>query len=516
MQQNILPVAERELRAAARHKSTYRLRSWTALLAIAGSFVWLISSAVPSTPAKFTSSLFTFQTACAFGFALLAGPFLTSDCISEEKRDGTLNLLFLANLKAGDIVLGKFAGMSLSAIYGLLALVPVTAIPILCGGVGLAEFWRTALALINTLFFSLALGLGVSAVLTDYSRCLATTLGLLALFGGGLPALAALAPMTSRAAAWSWLTWFSPFFPFWCARDAVYFLEPHKFWTTLFASHLMGWIGLALAGSGLRHLWKDSCTAPNYSLHRPRARRRNRPRHHRPRTTAESFDPMLRLIGNATLVRRTVWLIVVAWGALLCANRFWLRGVLPDSFLPAKICGFLLKALLAFQACRFFVETRRNGALELLLCTPLRNADLIRAQWRALLRVFLWPLAVFLVLSWTTVAFPLDRTPLGFRAAPLDGLLDFRTGFLGAFFLGFRLVADVSAAGWVGMWLALTLRNPGLAPALTILDVLILPAVLGPFDLVADMVFISWGTTRFQEEFRWVVATRLSRADAPY
>jgi hypothetical protein len=32
--------------------------------------------------------------------------------------------------------------------------------------------------------------------------------------------------------------------------------------------------------------------------------------------------------------------------------------------------------------------------------------------------------------------------------------------------------------------------------------VLVLPAVLLDFDLVADMLFISWGTTRLQEDFR--------------
>ncbi|HXP63253.1 MAG TPA: hypothetical protein VN829_22320, partial [Dongiaceae bacterium] len=270
---------------------------------------------------------------------------------------------------------------------------------------------------------------------------------------------------------------------------------------------------LALATSGLRHSWKDSQRAPDCLPRARAARNAGRRRRHR-RTTDEPFDPVLRLTGDATALRWTVWFIVAAWGALLWTNRFWLRGVLPDSFLAAKLCGFLLKTLFAFQACRFFVEVRRNGALELLLCTPLRNADLARAQWRALCRVFLCPLSVFLVLSWTTFAFPLHPAPIGFRAPPPEGLSDFRSGFLGAFFLSFGLAADVLATGWVGMWLALTVRKPGLAPALTILAVLILPAMLGPFDLVADMVFISWGTTRFQEESRRVAPTDLSTSDA--
>ena len=58
-------------------------------------------------------------------------------------------------------------------------------------------------------------------------------------------------------------------------------------------------------------------------------------------------------------------------------------------------------------------------------------------------------------------------------------------------------------------------RKPGLAPALTILAVLILPAMLVHFDLVADMFFISWGTTRLQEDFRRLADTTLSQSEAP-
>ena len=66
-----------------------------------------------------------------------------------------------------------------------------------------------ALALINTLFFSLALGLGVSAFVRDYSRGLASTLGLLALFGAGLPALATLGSGATGYWAWDAVAWVS-------------------------------------------------------------------------------------------------------------------------------------------------------------------------------------------------------------------------------------------------------------------------------------------------------------------
>jgi hypothetical protein len=107
-----------------------------------------------------------------------------------------------------------------------------------------------------------------------------------------------------------------------------------------------------------------------------------------------------------------------------------------------------------------------------------------------------------------TFAFPLANTPMALGSSPLYELPNLRNGFLGGFFLGFGLFTDILAIGWFGMWLALTVRKPGLAPGLTILLVLILPTLLGPFDLVADMLFISWGTACAQEEFRWVFATQ--------
>jgi hypothetical protein len=138
--------------------------------------------------------------------------------------------------------------------------------------------------------------------------------------------------------------------------------------------------------------------------------------------------------------------------------------------------------------------------LELLLCSPLRNAELIKAQWRALRRIFLWPLVVFLLLRVITLP------PAPFRVGVPPGVGNLmETGFLGFFFLTVSLFADILAVGWFGMWLALTMKRPVLAPALTILFVLVLPTFLYRFDLVADILFVSWGTTQLQQDFRWLV-----------
>lgn len=89
-----LPIVERELRVAARRPGTY----WTRWLAALGMMVvWLLLFAVNRrvSAAELSKTLFVALGVLALGFCLFAGVFLTADCLSEEKREGTLGLLFL-------------------------------------------------------------------------------------------------------------------------------------------------------------------------------------------------------------------------------------------------------------------------------------------------------------------------------------------------------------------------------------------------------------------------------------
>jgi hypothetical protein len=425
-----------------------------------------------------------------------------------------LSLLFLAGLKAREVVLGKFVGTWLTAMYALLALLPITALPMILGGVGALEFCRMVLALLDTLFLSLAVGLAVSAVVTNYAKGVAVTLAILSILGALLPALAELASKIGWPAAGFCLACFSPSYPFWFARDTAYVLGPHKFWVALLACQFAGWLALALGGARVRRSWHATETGLDRSAQEPQPARRRPPLQHRRASAGEGFDPVLRLTGEARPLRWAAWLIVGAWGLLLSASRSWFPQPWSAWF-AASAFAFLLKALVAFQACRFFVEARRSGALELLLCTPLRSTDLVRAQWQAVLRTFLLPLLTFLVLSWIALGFHSGRAALGPMFSPPSAVPGMRTGGLGAMLLTIRLAADILATGWFGMWLALTVRTPGVAPGLTIFAVLILPMLLSQFSLVTDMLFISWATTRLQEDFRRFADVTLVRQEAP-
>src|SRR5690349_20994246 len=128
-----LPIVERELRVAARRGGTYWVRTWVATIVIIGcTAILMLNTEEP--PNKVASLLFYPTTVGALLYSLLIGAWATSDSLSEEKREGTLGLLFLTDLKGFDVVIGKLVANSLNCFYGLLAIIPMAAVPLLMGG----------------------------------------------------------------------------------------------------------------------------------------------------------------------------------------------------------------------------------------------------------------------------------------------------------------------------------------------------------------------------------------------
>jgi ABC-type microcin C transport system permease subunit YejE len=64
-------------------------------------------------------------------------------------------------------------------------------------------------------------------------------------------------------------------------------------------------------------------------------------------------------------------------------------------------------------------------------------------------------------------------------------------------------LADFFAIGWFGMWLALSMQRPNMATGLTILSVVILPAIVFCVPTQAtDAIFITIGWVKLSEDFR--------------
>ncbi len=488
----ILPIIERELRGGARRKSTRRIRVWATVAAIVVAAGLLLFS--PDFKSVQTGQLlFQVLTAYGFGLSLLAGVFVTSDCLSEEKRSGTLGLLFLTDLSSYGVVLGKFIARALNPLLAWLAILPVISLALLLGGVTGAEFWRVSLALVNTLFFSLAIGICVSAFSRDAQRSSITALAWLVCFAALSPAAHALATATS----WGSIRWAhlgSPFFNYRSAIENSVAGQSRIFWSSLMVTHALGWLWLAVAIFKIDSAWQD-----DHDTVKPRVERRARAQRMEARRAGD--NPVSWLITGGTGLGLMTWGIAIAWAATAFSMSLWLpRGMnWPALLYGSKAAGFLLKVIFAAQVCRFFIEARRSGSVEMLFCTPITEDEILSAHVRHLRRYFLGPVVVFLLPMVMAML-----TGLEFGSSGANVVSTFFGGGFGSstlFVLG--TVTDFLALGAVGLWLALSMSKPALAPGTTVLCVLVAPLFLFFIpDFFCDMLLFLWARERLGRGFR--------------
>ena len=89
-----LPVLTRELRVASRRAATYHSRLGVAAVGVSVLFSMLWQSDLVPSGSR-GKMLFNRVAVMTMVYCLVAGARATADCLSEEKREGTLGLLFL-------------------------------------------------------------------------------------------------------------------------------------------------------------------------------------------------------------------------------------------------------------------------------------------------------------------------------------------------------------------------------------------------------------------------------------
>ncbi|MGH7967693.1 MAG: ABC transporter permease, partial [Limisphaerales bacterium] len=252
-----LPIVDRELRVAARRHSTYWVRLALALSAIAiGVLLYFVRT--PTVPQILSKRIFAGLGGLGLLFCLFSGRRSTADCLSEEKREGTLGLLFLTDLKGYDVVLGKLSATSVTAFYGLLAMVPVLGIPLLMGGVTNGEFWSTLLVLVNTFLYSLAIGMFASVLTRDSRQAMGANLLLLLLLAAVPPAaMGVIAYLDPKNRIVQELCFTCPAYSYYYCFDAFYKVGPRFYWTSLGVTHALTWMLIALSSWIVPHSWQD-------------------------------------------------------------------------------------------------------------------------------------------------------------------------------------------------------------------------------------------------------------------
>jgi ABC-type transport system involved in multi-copper enzyme maturation permease subunit len=330
---SVLPIVDRELRVAARRAGTYWMRFW-AVLAMLAIWLVLLTKSHSISPAQMGQHLLNALGVLALVFCMLAGVFLTSDCLSEEKREGTLGLLFLTDLKAYDVVFGKLAANSLHAIFGLLAVFPILGLALLIGGVTGLEFARLILVLVVTLFFSLSMGMVVSAVNREAKRAVMHAFLLVLFFAGLFPVAWWFQWLLFRGVRLHFLLWASPGYAYLEAFDASYHWRngAREFWSSMATLFVLGFGGIVLANLALPRSWQEGS--------RERAGKSGSKRQERlSKTAIPGFhlaggwvDPMywlaVRDVSPRVMARRALMFLVPVWFGMLAAALlfFYRRG----------------------------------------------------------------------------------------------------------------------------------------------------------------------------------------------
>ena len=472
-----LPIVERELRVAARRPGTYRIRFYAVFLASL-IVVWQMLDLLMGQPLPLSEQgrrLFHTEAFVAFMYCMLVGFQATADCLSEEKREETLGLLFLTGLRSHDIVLGKLVANSLSAVYGLLTVFPLLALPLLIGGVTAREFWLLALALLNMLFFSLATGMLVSSASRNARQ--ATFAAAALVYAVAAAPLGATVFLDDPEIGIPLLA-FSPAFAFgWIIMTAGRILPPNipdLYWVSLGFCHLLSWLLLFRASAVLRRAWINQGSAcrrnplPEWIEQRSYGQGAERQQH---RARLLDRNPFLWLAARDRWKPRYVWLLLVSV-LVTWTYGYWRHGELmfdATVLLPAVwLFNAFIKVWMASEATTRLVNDHRSGALELLLSTPLSTTEIVRGQWLALRRQFTRPMAAVVVGESLLLLKILPAGPVAAIAA--------------------ILIADSITVGLVGMWLAFRAKNPGKAVGTTLFLVLTCPWIV----CLAGAQLIEW------------------------
>ncbi len=510
----LLTVAERELRTAARNKVTHRAR-WITSAMFLGYLIWLFWIHNGFSNSRVTPDVFNTFAVTIFFFCLFVGATRTADCISSERREGTLGLLFLTNLNSAEIVLGKFCSTALASIYNLLAVFPMLALPLLMGGITLEHFWRTVLALIVSIFFSLACGFVASVVSMRQFSSIALALALSLLAGAGLLAAAAIVDDYKGPKVWvQTLATCCPLYSL-VTADGSRTLSQNNYWVSLAAVATISLGALGFVTLRLSQTWRD----------RPQKSRSQKrfsiPEGWRQRANAGSLAMRRRMldinpfywldgrrrVSSPVFMLITIMLVATAVHVLAPAFSKGFSSTPPKSQLTLEgyifawmFLGLTLHALTLYYAAMIssqrLAEDKQTGALELVLCTQTTERAISRGLWQAFSRrmlfpavacilahlFFIWMGATFLImeehkLRRFTPGELLWRAFFGLRIS--GGNDDWSFSMVLRIFLLILVLFVLLwiTLGWLGRWLGLRMKHPGFAP-LVALSLTIVPPVL--------------------------------------
>ena len=447
------PLVARELLVYSRQPWTYWLRLLSALGAVS------VLAAMATTGHHRVGRadglwLFAGSTVILFFIASLNGLRSTSNCIASERRQGTLVLLFLADLKLNTILMSKLVTNSMRNAWAFLGTLPVLGLCLLLGGVSGLVFVQGVLAVLAAAWLSLMVGLEQSC--RNQGEHEAFSNGLRELFKLNLIPLVSPASLMLSAFLGSGFLW------------------KGYFWATLGVTILAGFLYWSLAKRALAGNWQQPPPeeAPvDSGRHRPAelpvAGHLQRP----PRLCGDT-PPAYWLFARYGDTRQVgplpigVSFVAISGFVVLVGG----LDVIMISYLVLMGAGRLVQMLaMAKIAPQSFADIARPGALEILQTTPITLKQIVRAAYDFLFVHFRWGVLPMLGLDALVLLLVMLRTTREGSA------WDFALMLLAQNSL---FLSGLCAMGVTGIWLGLKQRSLARASFSACFYFLLLPASL--------------------------------------
>lgn len=411
------PVLQRELRELARQPGTHWLRVLAAVaLMVPLALAWTTDiNAGRSGGRGYFMGLHRILLVGIW----IVGPVLTADCLSRERREGTLGLLFLTPLRPFQVVIGKAFVQTLRGLIFLLAASPVLVVPVVLGGVVWWDALRMFVLELAALGLALVAGLLASSMTESWWR--ARILALFLAVGGAIVFLGLYVIWTvplptvggSGGRGW-WEGWLGAAENLMIRQGLILNLGFRGLWMDT----LLGPAGWPAVRSALG-IWLASWTlvalavgiasavlARSWQANPPSARRVflarcftevrvGRAWWRRRQSRILDSNPILWLQSRTWSTRVGGWVLL---GMALSVAGLALeaqRGTVEGYY---SIGHLMLLGGVAFAATASFRIERESGALELWLVTPLTPALIVRGRILGLARRFLWPTLILWLL----------------------------------------------------------------------------------------------------------------------
>jgi len=418
----LAPVIERELRRASHRKHAARSRFRVALAgaAVVILFLFIFTISGSGWCGQKLHQMFFWA---GLYLAIVPALRISAGLFSEERRNQTLELLFLTGMGSSELFVGKLLGGILVASSDLLALAPLLAMPLLMGGISLNLYLTTLMCLPALLLFILAVGVLASVIFKDEGVAFILTV----LIAGGISlaipipyylgrTLIGSAPIASK-----WLCLSPAYAPYLISINFVG-AQTGEFWMAMLA--LLAWSGLclALACFVLSRNWRAEVQGAQRTgslsqldgLLRGWRSQRTSSRHKLLQTNPFEW-----------LTERDRRPILLGYGVIGCICLLWVVGwrtwprAWPSNanfFLTSMLLIAIFNWLRLFTAARRFGTDRREGIFELLLTTPLSAQEMVDGTIAAVTNEFkplqcivaslvmLMMVAGFMIRSWNVRA----------------------------------------------------------------------------------------------------------------